>query len=80
MATLSQALRNGKRQRRPCLKAFGQLRHSVVNKPDTKLINVKTWPTYSRIWHMQAEASIIQLICCTIGAERGRAARGAPIT
>ena len=29
---------------------------------------------------MQAEASIIQLICCTIGAERGRAARGAPIT
>jgi len=27
---------------------------------------------------MQAEASIIQLICCTIGAERGRAARGAP--
>ena len=28
---------------------------------------------------MQAEASIIQLICRTIGAERGRAARGAPI-
>ena len=28
---------------------------------------------------MQAEASIIQLIYCTIGAERGRAARGAPI-
>lgn len=80
MASLSQALRNGKRQRRPYLKAFGQLRHSVANKPDSKLINVKAWPTDSGTWHMQAEASIIQLICCTIGAERGRAARGAPIT
>ena len=29
---------------------------------------------------MQAEASIIKLICCTIGAERGRAAHGAPIS
>jgi hypothetical protein len=80
MASLSQALRNGKRQRRPYFNAFGQLRHSVANKPDSKLIKVKVRPTDSGTWHMQAEASIIQLICCTIGAERGRAARGAPIT
>ena len=62
------------------LKANVQLRHSVANKPDYEATSFKTWPTDSRIWHMQAEASIIQLICCTIGAERGRAARGAPIS